>query len=91
LFGLPAGGVGDDWLVGSCYATDLLEPIRLARNDLGLQLALLSPSEHPARSLRTNVDVLKTIRHGPLQASQLPDVLRDHRGEIHRPRAWRPV
>jgi hypothetical protein len=71
--------------------TDLVEPIRLARNELGLHLALLSPSANPARSLRTNVDVLKSIRHGPLQASQLPDVLRDHRGEIHRPRAWRPV
>ena len=70
--------------------TDLVQPIRLARNELGLHLALLSPSANPARSLRTNADVL-SVRHGPLQASQLPDVLRDHRGEIHRPRAWRPV
>jgi uncharacterized LabA/DUF88 family protein len=71
--------------------TDLVEPIRLARDDLGLYLALLSPSQNPARILRTNVDVLKSVRHGPLQASQFPDVLSDHRGEIHRPRAWRPV
>jgi uncharacterized LabA/DUF88 family protein len=71
--------------------TDLAEPIRLARDDLGLQLALLSPSESPARSLRAIVDVVKKLRHGPLHASQFPDLLRDERGEIHRPRAWRPT
>ncbi len=69
--------------------TDLVEPIRLARDDLGLHLGLLSPSENPARSLRDTVDVVKKLRHGPLQASQLPDLLRDERGEIHWPRAWR--
>lgn len=69
--------------------TDLVEPIRLARDDLGLHLALLSPSDSPARSLRETVDVVKKLRHGPLQASQFPDLLRDARGEIHRPRAWR--
>jgi hypothetical protein len=69
--------------------TDLVEPIRIARNDLGLQLALLSPSDSPARSLRGTVDVVKKLRHGPMQASQFPDLLRDARGEIHRPRAWR--
>jgi hypothetical protein len=50
-------------------------------------LALLSPSDSPARSLRGTVDVVKKLRHGSLQASQLPDLLRDDRGEIHRPRA----
>jgi hypothetical protein len=69
--------------------TDLVEPIRLARDDLGLHLALLSPSESPARSLRGTVDAVKKLRHGPLQASQFPDLLHDDRGEIHRPRAWR--
>lgn len=69
--------------------TDLVEPIRLARNDLGLGLALLSPSDSPARSLRGTVEVVKKLRHGPLQASQLPDLLHDDRGQIHRPRAWR--
>ncbi|HTZ64649.1 MAG TPA: NYN domain-containing protein [Solirubrobacteraceae bacterium] len=69
--------------------TDLVEPIRVARDELGLRLALLTPSENPARSLRGTVDVLKKLRHGSLQASQLPDLLRDERGEIHRPRAWR--
>jgi hypothetical protein len=71
--------------------TDLVEPIRLARDDLGLHPALLSPSDSPARSLRGTVEVVKKLRHGPLQASQLPDLLRDDRGEIHRPRAWRNI
>jgi hypothetical protein len=71
--------------------TDLVEPIRMARSDLGLHLALLSPSDSPARSLRETVDVVKKLRHGPLQVSQLSDLLRDGRGEIHRPRLWRPT
>lgn len=71
--------------------TDLMEPIRMARDDLGLHLALLSPSDSPARSLRGAVDVVKKLRYGPLQASQLPDLLADARGEIHRPRAWRSL
>jgi uncharacterized LabA/DUF88 family protein len=71
--------------------TDLVEPIRLARDDLGIHLALLSPSDSPARSLRGTVDVVKKLRHGPLQASQLPDLLGDSRGEIHSPRLWRPI
>jgi hypothetical protein len=69
--------------------TDLVEPIRIARDDLGLHLALLSPSDNPARSLRDTVNVVKKVRHGSLRASQLPDLLRDARGDIHRPRAWR--
>jgi hypothetical protein len=49
--------------------TDLVEPIRLARDDLGLHLALLSPSDSPARSLRGTVDIVKKLRHGPLRFS----------------------
>jgi hypothetical protein len=69
--------------------TDLVEPLRLAR-ELGLRVALLSPSENPARTLRDQADLVKKLRHGPLRASQLPVMLGDERGEIHRPRAWRP-
>jgi uncharacterized LabA/DUF88 family protein len=70
--------------------TDLVEPIRLARDELGLRVALLSPSENPARTLRDRVDLVKKLRQGPLRASQLPGLLSDERGEIHRPRAGRP-
>jgi hypothetical protein len=70
--------------------TDLVEPIRIARDELGIRVALLSPSDSPARTLRDTVDVVKKVRHGPLHASQFPSVLGDDRGEIHRPRAWRP-
>lgn len=69
--------------------TDLVEPIRMVRDDLGLKVALLSPSENPARALRDRVDVIKRIRHGALRSSRLPQVLSDSKGEIHRPRAWR--
>lgn len=70
--------------------TDLVEPLRIARDELGLRVALLSPSDSPARSLRDTVDIVKKVRHGSLRASQLPVVLADDRGDIQRPRTWRP-
>jgi uncharacterized LabA/DUF88 family protein len=70
--------------------TDLIEPLRIAREELGVRVALLSPSERPARSLCATADIVKKIRHGALRRSQLPPVLHDERGGIHRPRAWRP-
>lgn len=52
--------------------TDLVEPIRLARTDLGLHLALLSPSDSPARSLRGTVDVVKKLRRGRCKPASSP-------------------
>jgi hypothetical protein len=52
--------------------TDLVEPIRIARNDLGLHLALLSPSNSPARSLRDTVDVVKKASPRPVAGEPVP-------------------
>lgn len=70
--------------------TDLLEPIRMAREELGIKIMLLAPNPRPAARLIAAVDGVRPIRHGALQAAQLPLTLRDHRGQIHRPREWRP-
>jgi hypothetical protein len=49
-------------------------------------------TEEKGSDVNLAVDVVKKkLRHGPLQASQLPHLLRDSRGEIHRPRLWRPT
>lgn len=70
--------------------TDLIEPIRMARNELGVKIMLLAPNPRPAARLIASVDGVRPIRHGALSAAQLPLTLQDRKGEIHRPREWRP-
>ena len=70
--------------------TDLLEPLRLVRSEFGLQVMLVSPVDTPSSTLLGSVDGVKKLRRGPLQACQLPTNLSDAKGDIHRPRSWRP-
>jgi len=70
--------------------TDLLEPIRMVRRELGIRVMLLAPNPKPAARLIAEVDGVRQLRHGALRAAQLPLTLRDRKGEIHRPRDWRP-
>jgi len=70
--------------------TDLLEPIRMARRELGVRTMLIAPNPKPAARLIAEVDWVRHLRHGALRAAQLPLTLRDHKGEMHRPRDWRP-
>jgi uncharacterized LabA/DUF88 family protein len=68
--------------------SDLLEPIRLVRGDLGKKVGILNPQARPSRVLHANTDFFKQIREGVLRASQFPNVLTDARGQIHKPAAW---
>jgi uncharacterized LabA/DUF88 family protein len=70
--------------------TDLETPLKLARDELGMQIALVSPSKHAHESLRAHAHSVKTIRRKPLLAAQLPPSLIDGGGRIiHCPAAWR--
>lgn len=80
-----------DFAVVATNDTDLIAPIRMARDDLGLNVGLLATSQRPATQLVSSAHSVKQIRRGALQASQLPLTLRDRRGQIHRPRSWRPT
>jgi len=79
-----------DFAIVLTNETDLLEPIRLARSEFGLQVMLVSPVDSPSTALSAGVDGVKKLRRGPLQACQLPTDLSDAKGDIHRPRSWRP-
>lgn len=71
--------------------SDLVMPLRLAREELGRQVGLLSPME-PKRASnelkQTNPVLHRQIRPSDLAASQLPDELRDATGWIRRPPQW---
>ena len=69
--------------------SDLLEPIRLVRAELGKQVGILNPHKNPSRALLPHTDFIKQIRSGALAASQFPDVVVDgHGAAIHKPAAW---
>lgn len=69
--------------------SDLLEPIKLVRSQLGKKVGILNPHRtHPSRVLAANVDFMKEIRSGVLQASQFPPVLQDQKGQFHKPSSW---
>lgn len=69
--------------------TDLMEPIRIVTQELGIPVTLLSPSARPAASL---ANVVTNVRHvqpyiGPCQ---LPDpILVPGKKPIRKPREWR--
>ena len=68
--------------------SDLLEPIKLVRKRLGLQVGILNPRKHTARDLQGQVDFYRQVRRGPLSVSQFPDTLTDANGTITKPPGW---
>lgn len=68
--------------------SDLLTPIKMAREELGKKVGILNPQKHPSRVLVANTDFFKQIRTGALLASQFPPVLSDAKGAINKPTRW---
>jgi uncharacterized LabA/DUF88 family protein len=68
--------------------SDLLEPVRMVRQELGLPVGIISPYARPSRALGQYATFVKTIRPGVLRVSQFSDPLRDARGVFHKPVTW---
>jgi hypothetical protein len=68
--------------------SDLLEPIKIVREQLGKRVGILNPHKHPSVAMLPHIDFIKQIRTGVLQASQFPTSLRDRRGTFTKPRTW---
>ena len=68
--------------------SDLVAPIALVRNRLGLPVGVLNPHKRPSVELNHAASFIKPIRRGVLQASQFPSPLRDAGGEFHKPASW---
>jgi uncharacterized LabA/DUF88 family protein len=67
--------------------SDLLEAIRIVQS-MGKTVGVLSPCKHPSRALVREATFVKVIRGGVLAASQLPVVLSDEKGPLHKPENW---
>jgi uncharacterized LabA/DUF88 family protein len=69
--------------------SDLVEPMKLVRYDLGLKVGVLNPHKRkPAHEIAKYATFIKQIRTGVLANSQLPITLTDAQGTIHKPSGW---
>jgi len=69
--------------------SDLVEPVRIVRNELKLPVGVLNPFVlTPSSELRKHATFVKPIRPGVLSASQFPPNLKDANGTFHKPPTW---
>jgi hypothetical protein len=68
--------------------SDLLEPIRIARREFGLQVGIGCPHKRASQMLLAAADFIRPIRGGALRASQFPPTLSDEHGTFSKPTSW---
>jgi uncharacterized LabA/DUF88 family protein len=69
--------------------SDLLEPIRIAQQELGKQIVIINPhKDRPSVELKRIANKFRDIRAGHLSASQFPPEMSDSRGSFSKPTAW---
>ena len=88
-FLLKDGYEGDyDCAVVVSNDSDLVEPIKVVRHSLAKPVGVLYPHRRASIELRLHATFIKPIRKGVLASSQLPRVMRDAKGQFHKPPAW---
>jgi hypothetical protein len=68
--------------------SDLLEPMKIVRRELGKTVGILNPHQIPSRALLPHIDFMKQIRAGVLGAAQFPATMTDARGTFTKPATW---
>lgn len=68
--------------------TDLVEPMRLIKEELGLPMGLVTPIKKPHQSLLQQATFVRHIRKSDLIASQFPDTVQASAGPLQRPQDW---
>ena len=68
--------------------SDLLEPIKIVRQELKKQVGILNPHLTASRALLPHCDFIKQIRAGVLHASQFPTTMTDAKGTFTKPPTW---
>jgi NYN domain len=68
--------------------SDLLEPLRIANQEMGKIVGILNPHQHPSFQLRNNAQFFKQIRTSALARSQFPQIMTDTNGVFHKPATW---
>lgn len=69
--------------------SDLVEPLRLLRDEWQRTVGLITPGNSSSAALMaTAPQIVLQLREGVLDASHLPDELTDSKGRIRRPLGW---
>lgn len=68
--------------------SDLVAPIQLVRDELGLQVVVLSPSGRHSRELHDAATAYRRLTDDAFRAAQFPETLTDEIGQFHRPAGW---
>lgn len=68
--------------------SDLIEPIRIVREELGMLVGILNPHKRASVLLRRHASFMKPIRSGVLAVSQFPTEIHDQQGVIRKPARW---
>lgn len=68
--------------------SDLLEPVRIVRQELNLPVGILNPHQHHSAELKRHATFMKRIRQEDVAKCQFPPTLTDGKGQFHKPAAW---
>jgi uncharacterized LabA/DUF88 family protein len=69
--------------------SDLVEPIKIVRQELKLPVIILNPiPAHPSHELQKNATFMKPIRKKVISVSQFPEQMRDGTGKFRKPPTW---
>ncbi|EMO21510.1 NYN domain protein [Leptospira santarosai str. HAI134] len=69
--------------------SDLLEPIRILRNEFKKKIGYINPQKNTSQVLKNNSDFMKSIRDTSIRQSQFPnEVLNSSGNKILKPNDW---
>ena len=68
--------------------SDLSEPVKMVRSELGLPVGIINPHKHQSVELKRYATFVKQIHLGALKQSQFPQILTDKDGTFHKPKYW---
>jgi hypothetical protein len=68
--------------------SDLMEPVRIVNQELGLPVGILNPHQHHSVALKAQATFMKRIRQADVAACQFPTIMNDAKGAFHKPSTW---
>ncbi len=68
--------------------SDLVEPVRIVREELILTVGIINPHKKPSRTIIRHVSFIKKIRKGVLSNNQFPETLKGPNGTFHKTDKW---
>ena len=68
--------------------SDLMTPVKMAREEFGKTVFVLNPQQRKCATLQAVASFYRHIRPWVLAASQFPDVLTDKNGTFRKPAEW---